>query len=293
MPTIIENISIPTYDELMNPVLKAIKDLGGSGTNQEIYQKVVENEKYSEEQLSVLQSQGRSTKSKIEYRSEWAKWYLKEDGYLEITKRGVWSLTSKGKDTNAVDEDEVRRNVNEKHRQRRDNEEELPLSETDGEDEIIEMAWKEELRKILINLAPDAFERLMQRILREAGFIEVEVTGRSGDCGIDGRGILRINDFFNFRVVFQCKKYNTPVTPDKIRDFRGSFIGRADKGLFVTTSSFTKAASEEAYRDGAPAIDLIDGDQLIEKLKELSLGVETKEKIVEDVIINKEWFNSL
>ena len=137
----------------------------------------------------------------------------------------------------------------------------------------------------------DAFERLVQRILRESGFTQVEVTGKSGDGGIDGKGIARINGFLSFHVLFQCKKYSGTVTPSLIRDFRGAMQGRADKGLFVTTGSFTREAIKEATRDGAPAIDLIDGEQLADRLKELGLGL--KKKMIETVEIDYDWYDKI
>ncbi len=140
-------------------------------------------------------------------------------------------------------------------------------------------------------IAPDAFERLTQRLLRESGFVQVEITGRTGDGGIDGKGIARIHGFMSFHVIFQCKKYQGSVSAGSIRDFRGAMVGRADKGLFITTGTFTSAAIKEATRDGAPPIDLVDGEQLAEKLKELQLGVQTE--MVEKITIQKDWFTSI
>ncbi len=74
---------------------------------------------------------------------------------------------------------------------------------------------------------------------------------------------------------FQCKKYSGSVGAPEIRDFRGAIVGRGDKGLFITTGRFTKDAEREAVRDGAPAIDLIDGVELCHLLKSLELGVRT------------------
>ena len=128
-------------------------------------------------------------------------------------------------------------------------------------------------------------------MLRESGFIQVEVTGRSGDGGIDGKGIARIHGFMSFHVVFQCKRWQGVVGSAEIRDFRGAMVGRADKGLFITTGSFSRDALKEAVRDGAPPIDLIDGDQLAEKLKELKLGVVTE--LIENVSVNEDWFKQI
>jgi len=161
------------------------------------------------------------------------------------------------------------------------------------ENGVEETTWKDELLSTLINMDPSAFERLIQRFLRESGFIQVEVTGRSGDGGIDGKGILRLGGLLSFHVLFQCKRYQGSVTPSQVRDFRGAMVGRADKGLLVTTGTYTKDAVKEATRDGATAIDLIDGDLLVEKLKDLNLGIETKLVSVEEVVIDHEWFSNI
>ena len=158
------------------------------------------------------------------------------------------------------------------------------------DDEELE-PWRNEIKQTLLELDPSAFERLTQRILREAGFIQVEVTGRSGDGGIDGKGILRLNHLVSFHMIFQCKRYSKSVTSTEIRNFRGSMQGRAEKGLFVTTGYFTRDAQREASRDGAPPIDLVDGEQLVEMLKNFELGVVPITKIVYQV--NKKWFEEV
>jgi restriction system protein len=142
-------------------------------------------------------------------------------------------------------------------------------------------------------MTPAAFERLVQRLLRESGFVQVQVTGQSGDGGIDGQGIMRLGGLLSFHVIFQCKRWKGAVGAGQVRDFRGAMVGRADKGLLITTGAFTKEAVREATRDGAPAIDLVDGDQLVEMLKQLSLGVMTKKVETEHIDIDKEWFTNI
>jgi len=153
-------------------------------------------------------------------------------------------------------------------------------------------SWRTKLHHVLIKeLSADAFERLVKRMLRESGFVQVEVTGRTGDGGIDGKGIVRVGGLLSFHMLFQCKKYQGSVSAGAIRDFRGALIGRADKGLFVTTGTFTRDAMREAKRDGATPIDLMDGDQLADKLKELRLGIKTE--MVESVNVDAEWFGNI
>ncbi len=155
-----------------------------------------------------------------------------------------------------------------------------------------ESRWQDELLDEILKLQPTAFEKLCQRVLRESGFVKVEVTGRSGDGGIDGKGIMRMGGLLSFHIIFQCKRYGGSVSPQQVRDFRGAMVGRADKGLIITTGTFTRSAIEEATRDGAPPIDLVDGDLLAEKMKELGLGVDVKTVKQEIVKIDSGWIRN-
>jgi len=274
------------YDDLMNPVIQALKSLGGSGTNEEINNKVAEIVKIPSEQLEVLHNPEKGGMTEIEYRLMWTRTYLKFYGIIENSTRGVWSLTEKGSTQEKVDEKDVVRVVRE---QMKKNKQET----SDDNEPNHKVEWQEELLDVILGMSPSAFERLIQRILRESGFVQVEVTGQSGDGGVDGHGILRLGGLLSFHVIFQAKRWKGAVGSSQVRDFRGAMVGRADKGLLITTGAFTKDAIKEASRDGAPAIDLIDGDQLVEKLKQLSLGVNTKKIEVEQVSIDHKWFSNL
>lgn len=280
------NYSLPTYETMMNPTLRALNELGGSATIEELYNKVVEIMGLTEKELDIIHNPDRGSQTEVEYRLAWTRSYLKKYGLLENSTRGVWALTQKGQQTEKVDPKAVSRYWHEVNRKERVKDDDLD-PEDDG------MTWREELLQYLLLMPPDAFERLVQRMLRESGFIQVQVTGRSGDGGIDGKGILRLSGLLSFHVIFQCKRYKGSVSVSQVRDFRGAMVGRADKGLLITTGNFTKEASEEATRDGAPAIDLIDGDLLIDKLKDLNLGMKTEIVEVEKVIIDKDWFQNL
>ena len=286
--------TMPTYDALMNPLLNALFELGGSGSVDEIYEKVLELENLTEEIASVPHNPEKSTQTEVGYRLAWARTYLKKFGFLENSSRAVWALTQLAKEKKTVVAQEVVKAVREQDRKRSSKKKgpknQLELDASDTPEEA--MAWREELHHILTKeMEPDAFERLTQRLLRESGFVQVEVTGRTGDGGIDGRGIAKIHGFMSFHVIFQCKKYQGSVSAGAIRDFRGAMVGRADKGLFITTGTFTPAAIKEATRDGAPPIDLVDGEELAEKLKELQLGVKTE--MVEKVTVEKDWFEGI
>jgi restriction system protein len=283
-------LKIPTYDSMMNPLLEALRSLGGSGTIEEIDGKVAEIMNLSDEQLDVLQDPDKGGRTKFEYRLAWTRTYLKNYGLLENSSRGVWALTSAGRKTEEVDEKEVVKTVKEKQKEERNREHIEDVG--DDEPEIAE-TWRDQVLNKLLEIDPSAFERLIQRLLRESGFVQVQVTGKSGDGGIDGKGIMKLGGLLGFHVIFQCKRYKGSVSPSQIRDFRGAMIGRADKGLFVTTGSFTKDAIKEASRDGASPIDLIDGDLLVDKLKEFGLGINTKIVEVEKISIDPDWFDSL
>ncbi|TGK00323.1 restriction endonuclease [Leptospira langatensis] len=281
-------MSIPTYDNLLNPALQAFHNLGGSASIDELEEEVAKLLNLSDADLNELMKN--QSRSRFNYRLAWARNYLKNYGLLENTARGIWALTQEGRETKQVDRLTVVQKVKEKFRIKEDFESNSEIDELEPEENI---SWQDELLNLLKQMKSDAFERLCQRILRESGFVNVEITGRSGDGGIDGRGVVRLGGLLSFHVYFQCKRYKDVVGPSVVRDFRGAMSGRADKGLIITTGRFTSEAKREALRDGAIPLDLIDGQELVTKLKELRLGVFVKERMVEDVVVEKDWFIGL
>ena len=289
-----DSTKMPTYHELMNPLLQALHELGGSGSIEEIAQKVAELSDLPEEILNLPHNPEKSSQTKIEYRLAWARTYLKKYGILDNSDRGIWIIVPEKRDVTKVNPQEVVKTVRAEIKKQKELVQKDDAIKDENEVEIPDESesWRNILHHFLTQeLSPDAFERLTKRILRESGFVQVEVTGRTGDGGIDGKGIMRLSGLLSFHVVFQCKKYQGAVSASNIRDFRGAMIGRADKGLFITTGTFTRDAVREATRDGAPPIDLVDGDQLAEKLKELGLGI--KKELVEKVTVDENWFKSI
>jgi restriction system protein len=285
---------VPSYVELLWPTLRAIRAIGDSGSIEEIVEKVVELEGFTEEQQSVLHGDGPG--NEIQYRLAWSRTYLKGMGLLDNSARGVWALTDKGRDP-SLDEATVLKLHGEYTAQLRISQRARRKAERDREPTTGDQAdgqapsrdWREELLDALLAMPPAGFERLAQRLLREAGFISATVMGRSGDGGIDGLGVYRLS-LVSFPVYFQCKRYRGSVGPGVVRDFRGAMAGRGDKGLLITTGSFTGDAKREATRDGAPPIDLIDGDGLCELLKKYDLGVKTTVRQVEEITVQSEFF---
>jgi len=282
-------MAVPKYYELFNPLLQALRELGGSASIPEQEEAVARLLSLSEDDVNEIH---RGNRTKFGYKLGWARTYLKRYGLLENSDRGVWALSEKGASVDRVVPEEVVRMVQQQSRIAR---EELEEAEAEQEtpEMVAELRWQDAALQALKEMAPDAFERLCQRLLRESGFIQVEVTGRSGDGGIDGKGVVKLGGILSFHVSFQCKRYQGSVSSGAIRDFRGAMVGRADKGLFITTGTFTRDARAEAQRDGAPPLDMIDGDELVVMLKDLRLGIEVRSRTIEEVSVNREWFQKI
>lgn len=271
----------PSIQSFFIPTLKALDALGGSGSNEEIYRQVLSIMQLSTDVIDVMHN---FTMTEVEYRMFWARTYLKNFGAIESSKHKVWSLTTKGvkmlKESD-IDPKEIYSFTVQKRG--------ITPRNTDNNSEIESRDWKEQITDILQHLDPYAFERLAQRLLRECGFSDVQVTKRSGDGGIDGTGKLRIQGIFSFNVAFQCKRYKGQVGAAAIRDFRGSLSTNIEKGVLITTGTFTRAAKEEASSEGKRLIDLMDGEELINKLAEYGIGLNE----IKSYEVDEDFFNSL
>lgn len=264
----------PEFTRFFRPIVEAIKEKGGSGTTSEIIDRAIEILGLSEaEQNQELGSGG----SKVRNQAQWARLYLARGEILDSSARGIWKLTETGGqiDPKTYDFPTLFKDVQKKFQAERKEKKNKEEDEIDDVDESTE-DYRVGVLRVLRSLPPDGFERLCQRLLRESGFEQVVVTGRSGDGGIDGLGILQINPFVSFNVLFQCKRYTGTVTPSQIRDFRGAMQGRADKGIIMTTGTFTVEAKKEARRDGAPPIELVDGDDLVKLFENLEFGLKPR-----------------
>jgi restriction system protein len=302
------SMGLPKVEDFYVPTMKALRHLGGSASIDEIQDRLTETEGLTQEQLDQLYPT--SGAQIVPDRMSWARSYLKIAGLLASGGRGIWVLTDEGRQAveNLADADLHRLVVqagnahnaklaaDKKAKQAaaisdqpaKPPSEGLVFEASSGDDP----AWTEALLQVLRTMDPAAFERLAQRLLRESGFVKVQVTGKSGDGGIDGSGVLRMN-LISFQVLFQCKRYQGSVGAGTVRDFRGAMQGRADKGLIITTANFTADARKEATRDGAPSIDLIDGEALCLLLKEKELGVRVRPVVTEEVTILPEFFDDI
>lgn len=291
----VDSSTTPDFPGLMLATILALRELGGSAKIAELDTHVIEEQALTEEEQSYMMPDGK--RPRVNYFLAWARTYLRMTGFVENPSRRVWALNKIADNATLEICQEAFRTVNSKGRVRRrdrsaDDQDRTNIGNLTDTDTVISSdagvgAWEVQLLDALGSMAPDAFERLSQRLLREAGFTKVEVRGKTGDGGLDGVGVLRVN-LVSFQIYFQCKRWKGSVGAREIRDFRGALQGRADKGLFITTGTYTAQATEEATRDGAIAIDLIDGDRLCELLKSQKLGVSTK--LVEEVEVDSDWF---
>jgi restriction system protein len=291
----IDKQDLPSVQDLMWPTLEALRTLGGSGRIEEIDGEVIRRQGFSEEQLAIRRPK-KERQSMIEHRLAWSRTKLKEIGAIKNSAWGVWALTEDARNWSEAELDEHRQSRGGGYLTLKENQK--ILTDASGVDDGLIDAeengtdWKERLLDRLLEMPPDTFERLAQRLLREAGFRNVEVTGRPGDGGIDGVGVFQLS-LVPFHIFFQCKRYRGTVPPSEVRDFRGAMSGRGEKGLLITTGSFTKSARDEATRDGAPPVELVDADALCDLLRKYSLGVRTETRTIEDVFIVEDFFDQL
>lgn len=290
---------LPKHDELFWPVVRALRQLGGSADNEQLVEKVSELLAIDDELTAIPHKAGPQTE--IAYRIAWVKSWLKWGGIVDNPRRAVWVLSERGR---AATEEEVL-SVRQRRRAEAGKKRKAKLPRPDGHDsddlevvpagdELDEFAdddWQNEVLDIIRAMQPPAFERLARQLLLSLGFSHVEVVGKSGDGGIDLLGVVKINDVLTFRVLAQCKRYKGTVAPKDIRDFRGAMQGRTDKAIYITSGRYSRDARKEASRDSVPEIDLVDGEALANLLKRLQMGVETK--LVERVMIHKDFFSKI
>ncbi|MBD2090710.1 restriction endonuclease [Microcoleus sp. FACHB-1515] len=289
-------MSGPKFVRYFSPVIQALKELGGSGRPAEVREVIARQLNISEQEKTELLEGGAP---RFDNQIAWARFYLVKAGLLDSSKRGVWSLSDKGRaiDTLSTKESlslfkqvhaefEGEKDTKEFSPQDELTEEDIAPNDTSVNDDSV---YRKRLLDVLISLPPAGFERLCQRLLRESGFEQVVVTGRSGDGGIDGQGILQVNPFVSFKVLFQCKRYTGAVSVSQVRDFRGAMMGRADKGIILTTGTFTSDAQKEAVRDSVPPIELVHGEKLLDMFENLELGLTPRKTFDVDLHFFKEF----
>lgn len=288
------NENIPTYRDLIVPTFKALQDLGGSGTNTEIYEKVISNMNYADDVLEESHL-GSTTQTEVQYQLAWARTYLKNANYISNSGRSVWSINTLYAKTNPDELDPTRiissihSKNNEEYSDNNNIPEDINIENDEEEYPDENKPWRIKLSTILQEMDPYAFERLCQRVLRESGFEDVKVTRKSNDGGIDGTGKLIIQGLISFNIAFQCKRYKEKVSSVEIRNFRGSMDSNIEKGIFITTGIYTEDAKKEANASGKKQIDLVDGEKFIDILVSNKLGVEE----IKYYKVHKDFFDNI
>lgn len=268
----------PTFVQWFGPLLDALRELGGSATPKEAVDAVGRICKVPQSQREEVLKTGMERFANQVY---WARQYLVWAGLIQKERRGVWTLTPQGTATHLSAEQslEIFLREQQKHTKARKTKSpegtakaDIAVEPEDSEQSDEDQEF-ERFIAVLQSLSASGFERLCLRLLRVAGFDRLEVTGRANDGGVDGVGVLQVNDLVSFNVVFQCKKWVAPVPPKEIRDLRGAMAGRADKAIFLTTSHFSQNAKDEAIRPGADPVELVDGEKLYEMFRKYELGL--------------------
>lgn len=284
---------VPSFDQLIVPTFVALKELGGSGSNDEILNQIINDLNIADDVVDIPHK-GSTSLTELAYRAAWSRTYMKIYGVISNSARAVWSITPDFVQNETIDAKKLVSEVRQKRAKSKDITTQPTENDDDPEDDGVSepdeiKPWRTRLADILQHMDPYGFERLTQRVLRECGFSQVEVTKKSGDGGIDGTGKLKINGIFSFNVAFQCKRYSGLVGSGAIRDFRGSLTTDIEKGVLITTGAFSKAAKEEASTPGKKQIDLVDGEELISKIAEYGIGV----KEVRSYEIDEEFFEKI
>lgn len=276
----------PQFLRYIIPVLEAIQANGGAGNSSSIIDQVIENEGITETELEETNSNGQS---RVKNQIQWARFYLFKSGYIDNSQRGIWRLTKEGLEAKILESDvyPLFRGVQDAVRK-----EKALESKEKGEDFENQSTEDEghsgELLELIKSISAAGFERLCKRLLTEIGIKDIVITGGAGDQGIDGKGIVQLNDVVSLNIVFQCKRYKEVVSPHHVRDFRGAMQGRGEKGLIISTGRFTKEAKNEANREGVTPIELIDGDRLVDLFEKHRLGL----KPVTVFEVDHEFFKS-
>jgi restriction system protein len=261
----------PEFLKYVNPVLKTLQENGGAGESSDVIEKVIDKLGITEVELEETTSNGQS---RIRNQIQWARFYLFKAGLIDNAQRGIWRLTNDGLESKLNDEgvynlfkkvqDSVKKSDSNTIKKEVPKFESIP---TEDEEHTISLI------NLIQSLSASGFEKLCKRLLTEIGINEIIITGGSGDQGIDGKGVVKLNDVVSLNIVFQCKRYKESVSPHHVRDFRGAMQGRGEKGLIITTGRFTKEAKSEASRDGVTPIELIDGNRLVELFEKYRLGL--------------------
>lgn len=299
---------MPTHQQLVVPIVRAIGELGGSAKAREITDQVLDN--YPDvERLLEMTYPSRPNQSVLIDRIAWGRSTAKLIGVLEQPSKGMYITTDLGEELLGVSEDEALQRIRDLDReysrqQRRkksdkiqppspaETDEEEPseevLAETDTEDDDSTATWKFQLLDRLHRLTPEGFEKFVLYLLRRYG-LELTHIGGSGDEGIDGIGTAPLSPVLSSRVAVQVKRYapnGKPIGRDTVALFqRDAQTKGAERAILVTLSRFTDPA-RKAATSSTPTVDLISGDRLADLIRD-----DGNSGVSLQPTVNENWFN--
>lgn len=288
-------MAIPKHNECFKPFLEVIKD-GSIYTLKEINIAIADIFNLTSDEQSELLKSGQFI---FANRVGWARTYLKKAGLIESTSRGLFRLTPEGKkvileNPTVIDNNYLMRyenfreftNLNKNNVNDNKNVKEIIQNQYDDtpDDIFIEALekinneLKDELLTAVMDMSPASFERMSLNLLLKMGYGDFEdsgkTTGNGADSGIDG---VIMEDKLGFSLIYiQAKRWEltNPVGRPEIQKFAGAILGKGGKGLFITTTRFTKDAIEYAKNQH---IVLIDGQKLTSLMIEYNFGVSIKQ----------------
>ena len=290
-------MSIPKYFEMNKPFLLCIKD-GKKYTKKQVQAYIKKFFKLSDEDLLELLPSGRQTT--FSNRVGWASTYLKKAGLITSPERAVFQITDEGKKVlkeNPAVIDEGYLSKYQSFQQFITGESSSKTEENETPDDTLESSFQkineslaDELLSEIMKISPVSFEQMVLDLMAKMGYgtfaNAAKMTSTSGDEGIDG---IIMQDKLGFDLIYvQAKRWNEDhvVGRPEIQAFVGAISGRGGKGLFVTTSKFSKQAIDYAKTQH---IILIDGKKLTELMIEYNFGVSVQ-KTFEIKVLDSDIF---
>ena len=279
-------MSVPKYYEMHKPILECLSD-GQAHTMKELKVYVIKYFQLTETDVSSLLPSG--TQTYLTNRIGWARTYLKKAGLIESPARAVFQITKDGMDVlhdnpNVIDQkyllryDSFKEFVGKEEKSRLQFE--MEGEQTDTPDDIFEESYQkinqnlaDDILTEVMKLSPVSFEKMVLDLMEKMGYGTYSTTGRTNDEGIDG---IIMEDKLGFDLIYVQMKHwglDHPVGRPEVQAFVGAIARKGGKGLFVTTSKFTKQAIE--YAEGQHII-LMDGEKLAFNMIEHDFGVSTK-----------------
>lgn len=250
---------MPKQSEIELPLLQTLSRLpNGQARPADVYPLL--EKRFSALTKEDLQEELASGGNKWTNRVQWVRQALVAAGDMTNAQRGIWAITDKGRARLAASTS--------------------PAGSADrGPTNLVALheeyvaQFKDNMLERLMALTPEQFEHFAKKLLTAYGFVNVAVTAKSHDGGIDGHGALKVG-LARMNVAFQCKRWQNSVQRPEVDKFRGAIQGEFEQGIFFTTSEFTEGAKGASLKRGAVPIVLLDGESIVDLMIEKQFGVQ-------------------